>query len=185
MEKNIYFKTLKLIGSKGLRFTTEDLAAELATSKRTIYTYFSSKDEIIGKTIDFVFDEIQSADKLILEDETLLFNEKLALCFKNMPDAYNLSAIVRHMDDLKRHYPDIWTKVNQKLDDLWDGVIDLIETGIKNDEIQEVNTVILRVMLNETMKKLLDYDFFLNNQISFESGLQSIRDIVLYGVIKR
>jgi AcrR family transcriptional regulator len=62
MEKNLYIKTLKLIGNKGIRFTTEDLAKELGTSKRTIYAYFASKHELIEKTIDFVFSEIVASD---------------------------------------------------------------------------------------------------------------------------
>lgn len=185
MEKEIYFKTLKLIGSKGIRFTTEDLAAELATSKRTIYTYFSGKDELIEKTIDFVFEEIRNSDKAIIDDKTMSINDKVALYFKNMPEAYNLSSIIRHMDELKRHYPGLWEKVNRELDGLWDGLIDLLEEGVEKNEIQPVNTVILRLMINETMKKILDHEFYVNNHFSLESALESLSDIILFGVIKR
>jgi AcrR family transcriptional regulator len=185
MENNVYFKILKLFGSKGTHFTTEDLARELGTSKRTVYTYFSSKDEMIEKTIDFVFCEIMRYDNEILENDELTLEEKLKRYFQNMPDAYNIGAIIRHSDDLQRYYPDVWKKVNNYLDNLWDGVIQLIEDGIKNNNLEEINTVILRLMLNETLKKLLDYDFTAKNQISFESGIMAVYNIILYGTIKR
>jgi AcrR family transcriptional regulator len=185
MEKNIYLKTLKLLASKGLRFTTEDLAKELATSKRTIYSYFSTKDEIIEKTIDFLFGELISSDNEILENSELTLEEKIKLYFQNIPYAYDLGAIIRHMDDLQKYYPDLWEKVNHYLNTGWDSVIQLVEQGITNGEVQQIDTTILRLMLNQTLKKLLDYEFIAKNQLSIDSGLNAISDIILYGLIKR
>ena len=99
MEKNIYLKTLKLFAGKGSRFTTEDLARELGTSKRTIYSYFSTKDEIIEKTIEFVFSEIIRSDAEILENNELTLQEKIKLYFNNIPDAYNLGSIIRRSEE--------------------------------------------------------------------------------------
>lgn len=185
MEKSIYLKTLKLFGSKGSRFTTQDLATELGTSKRTIYSYFSTKDEIIEKTIDFVFREIILMDTEIIENSDLSLQEKIKKCFLNIPDAYNLGAIIQHMDDLGRYYPDLWNRVNNYLDSTWDSVIYLIELGIKTGEIEKVDTVILKLMLNESLKKLLDYEFIAKNQVSFDSSIESMCNLVLYGIVKR
>lgn len=185
MKKNIYQKTLKLLGNKGIKFTTEDLAKELGTSKRTIYAYFSSKDEIIEKTIDFVFNEIITSDNEILENDELTLQEKIKLYFENIPDAYNLSAIIRHMDDFQRYYPDLWDKVDNHINTIWDPIVNLLEQGIKNKELEEINTAILKLMLKETLKKLLDFEFLTKNQVNFESGVKSLSDIILYGLVKR
>ena len=89
------------------------------------------------------------------------------------------------MDDLQRYYPYLWEKVNNHLNTIWDAVIQLIKQGIKNGELEEIDTVILKLMLNETLKKLLDYEFLAKNQVSFDSGLKAINNIILYGLIKR
>lgn len=89
------------------------------------------------------------------------------------------------MDDLKRYYPHLWEKVNNYLDTIWDAVIQLIEQGIKNEELEDMDTVILKLMLNETLKKLLDYEFVAKNQVNFDSGLRAMNNIILYGLIKR
>ncbi|MBD7911763.1 MULTISPECIES: TetR/AcrR family transcriptional regulator [Clostridium] len=185
MEKKIYKKTLKLLGNKGVKFTTEDLAKELGTSKRTIYSYFASKDEIIEKTIDFVFNEIMALDAEILEDSTLTLQQKIKLYFENIPYAYNLSAIIRHIDDFQRYYPDLCEKVNNNINILWDPILKLIEKGIKDNEFEEINTTVFKLMLKETLKKLLDFEFLSKNQISFENGIKSMNNIILYGLVKR
>ena len=185
MEQNIYVKTLKLFGNKGARFTTEDLAKELGTSKRTIYSYFSTKDEIIEKTIDFVFSEIITSDTEILENNQYTIQQKLTLYFNNIPYIYNLGPIISHSDDLQRYYPHLWDKVNNYLDTIWDDVIQLVEQGIKSNELQEIDTVILKLMLNETLRKLLDYEYISRNQVSFNSGLKAMNNIILNGLLKR
>lgn len=183
MDNNVYLKILKLFGSKGSRFTTEDLARELGTSKRTVYAYFSTKDEMIEKAIDFVFTEIVTSDADILANKELSIHEKIKQYFQNIPDAYSIGSIIRHMDDLQRHYPDLYEKVNHHLDTIWDDVIQLVEEGMQQQELKAVDTVILKLMLNETLRKLLDYEFIARNQVSFESGIKAMSDIILYGLI--
>jgi hypothetical protein len=89
------------------------------------------------------------------------------------------------MEDFERHYPDLWEKTNHHLNTIWDPVLQLIEQGIKDEELEVIDPVILKLMLNETLKKLLDYDFLANHQVSFESGIKEMNNIILYGLLKR
>lgn len=183
MEDNVYFAVLKLFGSRGARFTTEDLAKELGTSKRTIYTYFLNKEDMIDKTIDFVFADIIKNDNLILENQMLTTEEKLKLLCGNTPDTYNISAIIRYREDLQKYYPESWKKLNLYLDNLWNSIIALSET--EDNSTERINTVVLRLMLKETLKGLLDYEFAVKNQLSFEQGIKAMYDIILFGILKR
>jgi Transcriptional regulator len=185
MDEKIYIIILKLFGDKGTRFTTEDLAKELGTSKRTIYTYFSNKDEMIEKTIDFVFEDLLSSDIKILNDQTLTNQEKVKLCFQYIPDAYNVGSIIRHMDDLNRYYPVLCEKVNHNLEIMWNTMIKLVEQGIQDGELREVDPTMLKMILKESLKKLLDYEFIEKNQLSFEAGIKAMNNIILYGLMKR
>ncbi len=185
METKIYLKVLKLFESKGTHFTTEDLAKELGTSKRSIYTYFKSKDDMIEKTIDYVFSDIMQADADILKSNELSLVDKIQYNILTIPDAYNIGAIIQHIDDLERYYPKLWKKVNNYLDTIWDTSIKLVVQGIQEGEIEEVDTNILKLLLKESLKKLLDYRYMVSNNCSFESGLKAINQIILYGIIKR
>ncbi|WP_246553811.1 TetR/AcrR family transcriptional regulator [Paenibacillus tritici] len=139
---------------------------------------------MIERTIDFVFSQINQSDTDILGNTQIPIHDKLKLYFLNIPDAYSIGTIIRHMDDLQRYYPRLHEKVKRHLDTIWDGVIELVEQGMNRDELQKVDTVILKLMLNETLSKLLDYEFIAGHQVSFESGIKAMSDIVLYGLIK-
>ena len=182
-EKSIYLKILKLLSEKGTHFTTEDLARTLGTSKRTVYTYFKNKYDIIDKTIDFVFQEIGSMDQQILSDPELAFPEKIRQYIKNIPDTYYVGVLIRYADDLQKFYPELWEKVRQYLDATWDELIQLVEEGIEDGLLNPVNTDVLRLILDQTMGQLLDDEFVAKSRISFESGMQDMCDIILFGLM--
>ncbi len=183
IEKGIYLKILKLLSVKGTHFTTEDLARALGTSKRTVYTHFNNKYDIIDKTIDFVFEEIDSTDKQILGDKELSFADKIRLYFKNIPDTYYIGVLIRYADDFQRFYPELWEKVNKNIDGMWNELIQLVEEGIEAGVLHPVNTTVLRLMLDQTMGQLLDYEFISKTKISFEAGMQAMCDIILFGLM--
>ncbi|MEO3946283.1 TetR/AcrR family transcriptional regulator [Gorillibacterium sp. CAU 1737] len=183
-DDHVYLTLLTLFESKGTRFTTEDLARELATSKRTIYTHFTGKEDMIDQTIDYVFADMMKADEEILQNPNLPIAEKLKKILCGAPDAYSIGSITRHAVDLRRHYPDLWAKVERNLDSLWNPLIQLVEEGVQAGELREVNPVILRLMVKETLNRLLDYEYMTKNQITFESGIQAMGDILLLGLLK-
>ncbi len=185
MEKKIYLKVLKLFEIKGTHFTTEDLAKELGTSKRSIYTYFKSKEDMIEKTINFVFSDMSQMDYDLMENKELSLIDKIKSSIITIPDAYNIGAIIQHADDLERYYPELWKKANEYLDTIWDTLISLVNRGIKEGELEEIDTNILKLILRESLKKLLDYRYMVSNNCSFESGIKAINQIILYGIIKR
>ncbi len=185
IDKNTYLKILKLLSIKGTRFTTEDLARTLGTSKRTIYESFENKYDIIDKTIEFVFKDINYSDQMILEASDTTLRENIIKYFQNVPDTYHIGVLIRYSDDLQRFYPQLWNKVNNYINSIWDGLIQLVEGGIQSGSIYPVDTTVLRLMLDQTLAKLLDYEFTLRNQISFESGMRAMCDIVLFGMMDR
>ncbi|MFS0724933.1 TetR/AcrR family transcriptional regulator [Paenibacillus sp. 1P07SE] len=183
IDRNVYLKLLRLLSMKGTHFTTEDLARELGTSKRTLYAYFSGKHDMIDKTIDFIFADMERSDAAILDNESYSFKEKFELYFSNVPDSYHIGVLLRYADDFQRHYPEQWAKAERHIHAMWDDLIALVEQGIENGALRKVDTTILRLMLDQTLVKLLDYEYTARQQVSFESGMRAMCEIVLYGLV--
>ncbi|UTR13789.1 TetR/AcrR family transcriptional regulator [Salipaludibacillus sp. LMS25] len=179
IDKNIYYTILRLFSKKGPTFTTDDLARELSTSKRTIYTLFKNKKDLINKTIDFIFIDIKKRDHHILTNESLSLEEKVEHFFKNIPTMYNVGLLLKHGDNLKKYDPSLWRKVNDYLDNVWDDLFSLLEKRISH-----VQLILLQTMLKETMKQLLTQDPITNNKITFEDTMEELGNIILYGVIR-
>ncbi|GBF76689.1 TetR family transcriptional regulator [Paenibacillus sp. 598K] len=182
-DRQVYLKLLRLMGIKGTHFTTDDLARELGTSKRTLYVYFASKEEMIGKTIDFVFEDMKRSDSEILANTDYSPREKIERYFRNIPDSYHIGALLRHEGDFRRHYPQLWEKTERRLDAIWDELIELVEQGIASGTLRKVDTAVLRLMLEQTLFKLLDYEYTARARVSFESGMQAMCDILLHGLL--
>lgn len=67
MKEVILKKSLELFTNNGFKSVTmDDIAAELGISKKTIYQHFSSKNELIGSTVDFVYDSAMNQLKNIV-----------------------------------------------------------------------------------------------------------------------
>ncbi|PVW15252.1 TetR/AcrR family transcriptional regulator [Marixanthomonas spongiae] len=69
-DKKIITKTLELFKKYGVKSVSmDDIASVLAVSKKTLYTYFDSKDLLIEKTICYIFTEHFNKIDRILEKE--------------------------------------------------------------------------------------------------------------------
>ena len=58
MEKRIIEGALHIVEKQGVKFTMDELASELGMSKKTIYTVFRDKNELLIAMVDYVFDYI-------------------------------------------------------------------------------------------------------------------------------
>ncbi|WP_078577714.1 TetR/AcrR family transcriptional regulator [Salipaludibacillus agaradhaerens] len=179
IDKNIYYTILRLFSKKGPTFTTDDLARELSTSKRTIYTLFKNKKDLINKTIDFIFIDIKKSDQLILTNKSLSLEEKVDQFFKNIPTMYNVGLLLKHGDDLRKYDPSLWQKVNNHLDTIWDDLFLVLEK-----EISHLQLIILKTMLDETLRRILNQDFIDENKITFEDTMLELGHVILYGFVK-
>ena len=53
MEKRIIEGALRIVARQGVRFTMDELATELGMSKKTIYTVFSDKNELLLAMVSY------------------------------------------------------------------------------------------------------------------------------------
>ena len=112
MMKEQIIKTAKLMFLKlGFKSVTmDDIASEIGISKKTIYKYFSNKDILIENTIELAFSEVQ---EIIIKIEAQNLNAiednfEMKRMFREMFKGADTSPLYQ----LKKHYPDIYEKVN-------------------------------------------------------------------------
>ena len=184
MEEKIFFKVTELFSEKGPRFTIEELARALGTSKRTIYERFKDKEELLEKTIDFFFKDIIEEGEEILKDTKLSKNERIIKSFKAKPDIESIGSVVRHLNELNRYFPSLYKKTELYLNKVWDGVIDFICESEENKEVSQTKKAILKLVLNESLKKLMDYEFLVKNKINYEDGMDMLVELMINGVLK-
>lgn len=182
MREKILTTVAQLINRYGLRkFTVDEVATILRISKKTIYQYFSGKDEMIHEYfVANLESDKQNMDKAISESEG--FRNKLyALVHTNR--CYGLPISV--MAEAKQFYPEEWAGIEAlrkyKLDALNELLKCAEEEGILKSN---VHFGILTAMLERSSDIILDTDFLLENKLHVAQAIDAVLDIILYGIEK-
>ena len=76
-KERILIATIKLFNEKGLKFTMDDIAAELKISKKTIYQIFKDKESMFLHMVDYCFDAIKESEKVIIDSVELSTTDKI------------------------------------------------------------------------------------------------------------
>lgn len=174
--------TIKVFNEKGLKFTMDDIAAELSMSKKTIYTVFRDKQSMFYAMVDYCFDAIKESEADVLKDESLSTTEKIRKILCVLPDGYK-SIDLRQLYQLREKYPKIYLKVEERLESGWEGTISLIEQGINEGVIRPVNIMVLKTMLEATVEQFFQRDVLITNGISYMDALEEVVNIIVDGIL--
>lgn len=77
----ILAEALREIDRHGSEFHMDDLARKLRISKRTLYEYFSSKQEIVEEAISSFLERVYQYHRELVDDDNLTCEEKLIAYF--------------------------------------------------------------------------------------------------------
>ena len=183
MKARIMKAFLEEIHEKSMKFTMDDLAKRLGISKRTLYQHFSSKTEILDAIIDSTLHEFDEKTDMIMKNNDLDLVEKIKKVITVIPkynDCYNWQIL----DQMKKTHPEQFERVHVALNE-WDELRELIEQGIKEGIIADQNVELLMKLIIDATNSTLDRKFFYENRITVTEALDSIVDILLFGLIKK
>lgn len=181
MRDEIINASLSLFSSKGIKFTMDDLSNELGMSKRTLYSFISSKEALINLVVDYVFIEIKKKEKEVLLDDTLDDLEKLKKLLIVLPNTF------KNIDYTKTYqigvfYPRIHKKIEERLEGDWEPTIDLINKCIETGLIRKVNVTLLKNMVTASIENLLDNNFLADSGMTYDETLHEIVNIIFSGL---
>ena len=181
LKNTILEGTITVFNGKGMKFTMEDLAKHLGMSKKTIYTVFREKNELLLAMVDYLFDTIKKSEEQVLGDEKLNTVEKIRTVLGVMPEGYR-EIDFRQLYQLKDKSPGIYQQVERRLETGWEKTIELMEQGIREGVIRDVQLPIVKMMLEASLEQFFQRDILLRNQISYQEALNEVVEIIVDGI---
>lgn len=183
MKQQILDAAARLIQKYGLKkFTVDGVASELRISKKTIYQYFRSKDEMISAYFDVSIASGKSSIRSALAGQGSVL-EKLGAVV-HASHRYPLS--VPLLDETKRFYPDQWAKIEDLKVFKLKTMKDLLDEGVAANIIRpDINYPVLLKMLQEISNMFTDYGFLLQNRLKTSEAIDDALQIILYGAARR
>ena len=103
IQQDILNATLVLFNDRGLDFTMNDIAKSMHIAKKTIYRFFSSKEELLIALLDYGFENIQKEKQKILSSNDSIA-KRLEQAMIAMPKQYD-KIDFRMLVSLKDIYP--------------------------------------------------------------------------------
>lgn len=174
--------TIRVFNVKGLKLTMDDIAEYMGISKKTIYKYFDSKEEIFDQIVDYVFDDIKAREQEILDEEGLTLEERVRKLLSAFPERFT-EVDFSKLGDLKDKYPKIHKKLKKRLESGWEPTIELLEQG-KHEGLyrQDANLAIFKTMMDASVARFFETDTLKKNKISYVEALNQVVDILLMGI---
>ena len=167
---------------KGIKFTMDDLARALGMSKKTIYTVFEDKRQIMTDTIDRFFEDAFVQEQKIMEDDTIGVVEKLRRIIGTVPERYTQNDLAQ-LYVLKEKYPSVYRHWQRCRENYWKSVQVPLNKGIEEGFFRPVALPILKTMFQSTIEQFFQDDVLIKNHISYREALDEVASILVTGII--
>ena len=131
MEEKILHKATDLFLTYGVKSVTmDDIAKELAISKKTIYTFYSTKTKLVEASTSYLFHKINSEIQTICSLEQNAIKELFMVKTLILEHLKNEESSPQYQ--LQKYYPDLYDSIRQKQFDSIDECISKnLKKGIK------------------------------------------------------
>lgn len=181
MRGRIAESALNQILKHGLRkFTIDDITTDLGISKKTIYNNFASKSQIIEYVLDTcVTEELAMQEKVMASTQS--FRERFEALI--LP-AEQQSIPTQVLAELQQFYPELWDKCAEAVHITRNKILQIYAEGMRNGEIRsDVHPAVIDLVVKNAIDGVLDYRFLSENDISMVQALNSVKSMVLYGIM--
>ena len=181
VREQILDATIHVFNKKGMKFTMDDVARELGMSKKTIYTVFADKQELVYDMVDYCFDSIKESEARVMRNAGLTTLEKIQGIMGVLPEGYK-EIDFSQLYILKDKYPRIYSRVEERLESGWDSTMELLQRGMDEGVIRRVDKALVKVMFEATLEQFFRRDVLVKNNISYSDALTEVVDIICNGI---
>jgi AcrR family transcriptional regulator len=177
VKDKIIFACRNLARSKGFySLTVDELAAGAGVSKRTIYRYFHSKEEIIETTLEIFMQEIHAFFLTLFSQNSSpeeALSQFLKMLLANGQFIFNPSSL----EDLRVHYPFLWERLDrfrmQRIQEFFEYIL----ARSNRSNLPQINPRLLAAVIQASIQATINPDFLLNNKLSFEDATTQLSNL--------
>lgn len=184
MEQKILDIAYQLFVTQGIhQFTMDDLAARLGISKKTLYRFFVSRQELVERVCSRLTDEYEASMEVVDQSPTDSLHRLLGyirpvieFCKKISPAFFN---------DLRRHFPLQWTELHLKLETIIRvRLIKVLENGIHEGDFRgNIHPALVLAIWQQHLERDFEFAALLVNDYSKEEVFRQAMYLFLYGVV--
>jgi AcrR family transcriptional regulator len=174
--KDLYFR----FGIKSV--TMDDVARELGISKKTLYTHFKDKSELVEAVVKLEIDLQEERIDAIINKNLDAITEMFEI--HKMMNQYmrQYSHVIQY--DLKKYYPSVYTRILQiKRDRTYEGMKENIEKGISEGLFRkEVNPRLISKVNLIRIEGSIDTCLFTDDELTSQDVFNQLFEYHIRGI---
>ncbi len=172
----------KLFTEGFYKTTMDEVAAELGMSKKTIYKFFPSKDDLVMAITKHYMEKMKNKIIPALKSDKNAI-EKLGELIKILAGASKIISNKR-IEEMKKYFPEIWNEVdNFRTKMMFENITTVINQGKSEGLFIDYPTPVIMNVLVSSVRTIVAPDFALNNNFSIgEAALYAFK-IIIGGIV--
>ncbi|MEG8946525.1 TetR/AcrR family transcriptional regulator [Rosettibacter firmus] len=165
------------------KITMDEFASSLKMSKKTIYKYFPSKEDLVKATAHSFMQKIKSEIESVVNSKHHSIEKIVAIVniIKNI-GLHKMSE--KWLEDLRHHQPSLWKEINSFRTKMINKNISIIfHQGVKEGYIIDVPHQIIINIFMSSVQSIVNPDFIMNNNFSISEAIDSTLKILINGIL--
>ena len=162
--------------------TMDEVASELKMSKKTIYKFFPSKDDLVKAIANHFMEGVKSKVVPALNSDKNAI-EKLAELNKILAKISE-KVSTKRMDEIKTYFPSLWNEIdNFRTKMMFANITKVIDQGKAEGLFVDYPTPIIMNTLVSSIRATVNPEFILNNNFSISEAALYVFKIVIGGIV--
>lgn len=166
------------------KVTMNEIAEELGMSKKTLYEYFPSKEELFSEAMTRM--QVEVADKVsqLIADESLDFIEKLQLIMEQGA-LFHSKFSNQFWIDMQRSAPSVWKCCDDfRIEKIKKNAEMIVHEGVRKGFFRkDLNEQIVVMMYLSAVQNLMTPDVLANLPVTMPQLFESIIKIIFEGIL--
>lgn len=181
-EKIIQHTEEKFFRDGFYKTTMDEIASEMRISKKTIYKYFPSKDDLVKAITRHFMNRMKNTILPALNSDKNAI-EKLGDLIKILTKTSERISANR-LEELKIHYPSIWNEIDRfRAEMMFGNISKVIDQGKKEGLFIDLPTNIIMTVLVASVRAIVTPDFIMHNNYSLIEAARFVFRIIIGGIL--
>jgi len=158
------------------------LAAEMRMSKKTIYKFFPSKEELVKAITNRFKNRMKGIIVPLLNSDKNAVEKLIGLITILSKTTTKIS--MRLLDDMQKHFPLIWKEIDKfRTEMMFNNITRVIDQGKKEGLIANYPTPIIMNIFVSSIRATVNPEFVVHNNFSLTVSAQTTFKIILRGIL--
>jgi AcrR family transcriptional regulator len=162
--------------------TMNDIAAELHMSKKTIYKFFPSKEDLVIATVKHFMNKTKNKILPALNNDKNAIEKLQELIQILAGTSQRISP--QMMEGIRRHFPSLWNEVDRfRTEMMFGNLTKVIDQGKAEGLFLDYPTPIVMNMFVSSVRSIVNPEFILNNNFSIIEAALNVFNIIIGGIL--